>query len=145
MFLMCNLIMTIVNRWKKPVNVWVIASLVVCFISSSFLLYSINGSKFYEAAAISALASALMGIDCMLNAFTEKGIEKKRLLLGATFMALAVGCRPNFVLASIIILPIVLNGLATNGGYNRINKVGKTSGNEQKKCNYLRQYFPEKI
>ena len=72
MFLMCNLIMTIVNRWKKPVNVWVIASLVVCFISSSFLLYSINGSKFYEAASISALASALMGIDCILNAFTEK-------------------------------------------------------------------------
>lgn len=144
MFLMCNLIMTIVNRWKKPVNVWVIASLVVCFISSSFLLYSINGSKFYEAASISALASALMGIDCILNAFTEKGIKKKRLLLGATFMALAVGCRPNFVLGSIIIVPIVLNGLATNGGYNRINKVGKTSVNEHKKCNYFKAIFSRK-
>ena len=59
-------------------------------------------------------------------------------------MALAVGCRPNFVLGSIIIAPIVLNGLATNGGYNRINKVGKTSGNEHKKCNYFKAIFSKK-
>ena len=83
-------------------------------------------------------------LNTALHLFTEKGIKKKRLLLGAISMALAVGCRPNFVLGSIIIAPIVLNGLATNGGYNRINKVGKTSGNEHKRCNYFKAIFSKK-
>lgn len=117
--LMAKLVLTIAHKWKTPMNMWVTLGTAFSFINASMLLYCINGSKFYEIAAVSALICALAGIDFILNAFVEKGIKKKYLAAGALFMALAVGCRPNYALASFIIAPVVLNGLAGNGSPDR--------------------------
>ena len=121
--LMIKLVMTIAKRRKKPINMWILLGTGISFVNASMVLYCINGSKFYEIATVSALVCALAGIDCILNAFVDKGIKKKLLMLGAVFMALSVGCRPNYILVSFIIAPIVLNGFAKNGGYSRTSNL----------------------
>lgn len=121
--LMAKLVMTIAQKWKKQINMWVVLGTIVSFINASMILYCINGSKFYELATISALLCAIAGIDCILNAFTNRGIKKKILTVGAFFMALSVGCRPNYILTSFMIAPIVLNAFAKNGGYKRVDGI----------------------
>ena len=116
MIMMTKLVMTIAGKWKKSVNTWVLIATTIGFINSSFLIYSINGSRFYEVASVSALLCTLIGMDFLLNTFTKKGVKKKYLMTGALFMALAVGCRPNYILTSFVVAPLVLNGLAKNGG-----------------------------
>ena len=126
MIMMTKLVMTIVGKWKKSVNTWVLIVTTIGFINSSFLIYSINGSRFYEVASVSALLCTLIGMDFLLNTFTKKGVKKKYLMTGALFMALAVGCRPNYILTSFVVAPLVLNGLAKNGGYKKVENIKKT-------------------
>lgn len=121
--LMVKLVMSIAKRRKTPINMWILLGTSISFVNASMVLYCINGSKFYEIATVSALVCALAGIDCVINSFVEKGIKKKLLMLGAVFMALSVGCRPNYILVSFIIAPIVLNGFAKNGGYSKTVKI----------------------
>lgn len=121
--LMAKLVLTIAKKWKKHINMWVVLGTIVSFVNASMVMYCMNGSKFYEIATVSALICALAGIDCILNAFVDKGIRKKMLMSGALLMALSVGCRPNYILTSFMIAPIVLNGFAKNGGYKRVDGI----------------------
>lgn len=131
--LMAKLVLTIAKKWKRPLNMWVVLGTIVSFVNASMVMYCINGSKFYEIATMSALVCALAGVDLILNAFVDNGIKKKFLVAGATCMALAVGCRPNYVLVSFLIVPIVLNGLSKNGNSEKIVK--------NRLFNYIRRIF----
>lgn len=133
--LMAKLVLTIAKKWKKHINMWVVLGTIVSFVNASMVMYCMNGSKFYEIATVSALICALAGIDCILNAFVDKGIRKKMLMPGAFLMALSVGCRPNYILTSFVIAPIVLNGLAKNGGYKSVD------GIKSRFLNYVRGVF----
>lgn len=133
--LMAKLVLTIAKKWQKQINMWVVIGAIVSFVNASMVMYCMNGSKFYEIATVSALICALAGIDCILNAFADKGIRKKMLMPGALFMALSVGCRPNYILTSFMIAPIVLNGFAKNGGYKKV------AGIKNRFLNYVKGVF----
>lgn len=136
--MMYKLALTIADKWYRKVNPWIVLGTMACFVNVSMLLYCVNGAKFYEVATVSALACALGGIDCIINAFEKNKTKKKLLLAGAILMALSVGCRPNFALASFMVLPLVLNGLAKSGGFK------KTKGKRKNLINYIKAVFSKK-
>lgn len=125
MIMMVKLVITIAKKWKKKFNMWIMIAIIIGFINSSFLIFCINGSRFYEVASVSALLCAIVGMDFLFNTFKEDGIYKKNLILGALFMALSVGCRPNYILASLMVAPLILNGLAKKGGYKKAENTRK--------------------
>lgn len=136
--MMYKLALTIADKWYRKVNPWIVLGTMACFVNVSMLLYCVNGAKFYEVATVSALACAIGGTDCIINAFEKNKIKNKLLSTGAVLMALAVGCRPNFALASFIVLPLVLNGLAKSGGFK------KTKGKRKNLINYIKAVFSKK-
>ncbi|MFQ9515742.1 MAG: hypothetical protein ACLRZ9_07920 [Eubacterium sp.] len=135
--LMSLLVYNIAKRWKSTLNLWVVVGAMAGFVNCSMLFFCIEGSKFYEIATVSALACVLAGINLIYTAVSKRNINKICLTAGALFMALAVGCRPNFLLATLIVLPIVLNGLS-NGNH----VVGTDKGSLKAKAgSYIRNIF----
>lgn len=115
--LMAALVYAIASQYKKRLNLWVVIGAIAGFINVSMLLYCINGSKFYEIASVAALVCALAGLNFIIRAFENKKTMAASLGAGALFMALSVGCRPNYFLISFVAACLMLNGLAKNGGY----------------------------
>ena len=115
--LMAALVYAIASQYKKRLNLWVVMAAILGFTNVSMVLFCINGSKFYEIAAASALACALAGLNFIVRAFDNKKMTVGSLCAGAAFMALSVGCRPNFILVSFVAACLMLNGLAKKGGY----------------------------
>ncbi len=115
--LMAALVYAIASQYKKRLNLWVVMAAILGFTNVSMVLFCINGSKFYEIASASALACALAGLNFIVRAFDNKKMTVGSLCAGAAFMALSVGCRPNFILVSFVAACLMLNGLAKKGGY----------------------------
>lgn len=110
--LMSLLVYNIARRWKKTLSLWVVVGAMAGFVNCSMLLFCIEGSKFYEMATVSALVCVLAGMNLIYVAFSPAKVRKVMLTVGALFMALGVGCRPTFLLATFMILPVVFNGLS---------------------------------
>ena len=115
--LMAALVYGIAGQFKKRLNLWMVIGAIAGFINVSMVIYCINGSKFYEIASMAALVCALAGLNFIIRAFENKKYTSLSLGAGALFMALSVGCRPNYVIVSFVGTALMLNGLAKNGGY----------------------------
>ncbi len=114
LLLISSLVCQIARRRRKKINIWMLLAAMLGFANCSMIVYCINGGAMYEVASLSAMVMAMAGINLLYGAFENK--RKKLMLgLGALMMALSVGCRPNYIFASFIIVPIVLNGLAKQG------------------------------
>jgi hypothetical protein len=98
----------IVKRFAPtaPLGAYVVTSIVL-LCSSGFAFWSTTLS-YYTIPIVSALAFGGMGLALLIKAsmHSESEISKKQLMLGALFIALTVGCRPQFVLLGLLAIPI---------------------------------------
>ncbi len=143
---MAKLAYDIARKRKKKINSWVVVCAALGFINASMLVFNVVNNNFYEAARISALMFALLGLDLLYNAFLNKKTSGVRLFFGALCMALAVGCRPNYILASFPALILVLNGFR-NAGEDGKRTIGKTAAGKERiahyfKCIFRREHYP---
>lgn len=134
------LVYNIAKRRKREVNVWLIVCAAAGFLNCSMVLSCIAPSNFYEVAKLSALCLSLLGINLIYTAFDGKIISALKLLFGALFMAMAVGCRPNFIFASFVVLPIVLKGLEQNNS----NALKEKSENQANILLHIKNIFNKK-
>ncbi|GHU82280.1 hypothetical protein AGMMS50284_3900 [Clostridia bacterium] len=106
------------KRWKsKPPLILVIAAM-AALCNGSMLMYSLAGSLFYEVATLSAQAFVSAGFYFILRACNKENLPKASLAMGALCMALAVGCRPNFLLASFVTVTFVWQALQAKNQCN---------------------------
>lgn len=102
-----GIVWELAKRWKGKLPFLLVLGISAVMINCSMLLCCIPGGKFYEVAVTSGLFLLFAGIYFLIRARKSKYI-KLNIALGALSMALAVGCRPTFLLASIIIIPFIL-------------------------------------
>lgn len=107
-YLLCK----IVRRWFPDTSFALYLILSVIAGNSLNLFFAMLHADFYYLPIVLALCFTLWGIGLLLSAVgrwekAEKGVVL-RIALGALCMALTAGCRPQFLVGSFLILPIVL-------------------------------------
>lgn len=100
----------ILRKWFSdvPFKNWIY--FIIFVLCGSMILWPNSRASFYEIPVASGLAHCAISALCIFNAFSgKKGkISYIKLFLGATFLALAVACRPTFLLVSLIPLPYLI-------------------------------------
>ena len=100
------------KRWlrnRAPFIVYALSLAILIF--SSGIYYLCRSPSFYVTAQTSAMAFGMLGLGCWLNACREGKINKIYLFSGSLFMAMTVGCRPNYVLYSFVFIPLFWDSL----------------------------------
>jgi hypothetical protein len=90
---------------KMPLGMHALGQLTVAMCSC--ITFSISYPAFYEATRVSALFFTTLGLWLVLGSTKNGRINKWELIFGSFCMALAVGCRPNYMLF-LLLIPIVL-------------------------------------
>lgn len=88
-------------------------SLIMLF-AGSFIWYANGMSRVYELAIISGLCFVLLGINFILNSIQTEKRKYANIFFGSLCLALSVACRPTDLLASLLIVPYLLNLLIIN-------------------------------
>lgn len=99
----------IVKRWFPNTSYTLYLLLSVIFGNSLNLYPALMHADFYCLPIILALCFSVWGMGLMLSALNQW--EKKsrwKLALGALFMALTAGCRPQFLVGSFLLIPMFL-------------------------------------
>lgn len=112
--LLKEILQKVINRYFKNVSFRAVVSslLILCFGS---LILVLNGiPRYYEVAVISGLCFSLLGLYFILEATEEEKIKYKYIFGGCLSLALAVGCRPTYLLVSLIILPLLIKVFVEN-------------------------------
>lgn len=104
-----------VARRRKTVNLWTVIATMAGVFSASFILSCMHGAKFYETSPMSGLLFAMIGVTLTYEAFKKNSIHTVKMVLGALCLALAVGCKANYLFASVAMLPFILVGFARQG------------------------------
>lgn len=100
-----------VFRRNKKANVWLGLMAAFALINGSFVWFLTTKLSVYELPRLSALLFTIIGINLFYTSLKNGKIRKVNIVLGALCMALSVGCKPNFILASIITFIILLHNL----------------------------------
>ena len=125
--LMCLLVHNIAKRRK--LNMWTVIGVMGASLSTIFLTSVFGGAKIYELSPLGGLICIFAGINLIYEGVHRKSKSKLFLCLGALAMALAVGCKASFLLASIVVLPLILNYLASKGSSVKENRLIKYFAN----------------
>ena len=131
--LMCLLVHNIAKRRK--LNMWTVIGVMAASLSSIFLTSVFNGAKIYELSPLGGLVCILAGINLVYEGVHRESKKTLFLSLGALAFALAVGCKASFLLASIVVLPLILNYLASKGNSDIKNKFARYFANIFSKVN----------
>ncbi len=109
-----EILLKIINRYfpKIPFKFVVCSLIMLC--SGSLILYADGMSRFYELAVLSALACVLLGINFILSAVEKENKRYINIFWGSLWLALSVACRPTALLASLLILPYLIQLLVEN-------------------------------
>lgn len=99
---------------KTPVVLFLLLYLLgINAIGGSYLSHA---PDFYSVPIIFSISFVLWGISGILKATQAKGKTKYFLLIiSAFFMALVAGCRPQFLVASFLLIPLLWNEVFANG------------------------------
>jgi hypothetical protein len=89
-----------------PLGIFALGQLSVAMCSC--ITFSVSWPTFYEVARVSALFFTTLGLWLVLiSTASHDSVTKGELILGSFFMALAVGCRPNYVFF-LLLIPVIL-------------------------------------
>ncbi len=105
--LLKEIFLKLLNRYFKEVPFKNVVYYLITIYSGSLILYANGISRVYELVIVAGLYFVLQGIYFIL-----KSLEKNRhlnIFLGSLFLALAVACRPTDLLASLLILPYLVD------------------------------------
>ena len=93
--------------WKElPFQYMAFSSLMM--VLGTMLIWINVSPRFYELVTVAGFFFAILGFLLVLDAEEQNQISYKKLFLGCLSLALAVGCRPTQVFASLLILPILI-------------------------------------
>lgn len=96
--------------YKESANLGIIMlAIIACNIGSS-IYYQVYTANFYSVPGVCSLSLTLASLSLWLLA-KRRNISKPLIAIGSTCMALNLGSRPQFILASILALPIFWNEL----------------------------------
>ena len=125
--LICLLVHNIAKRRK--LNMWTVIGVMAASLSTIFLTSVFYGAKIYELSPLGGLICILAGINLVYEGVHRENKNTLFLSLGALAFALAVGCKASFLLASIVVLPLILNYLASKGNSEKKNKLARYFAN----------------
>lgn len=92
----------------------------------SSLYYQVFTPNFYSVPGLCALFCAMAAISCWLKAKQRDKISRTFISLGSLLMALTLGCRPQFILISILALPLFWNELFRHRLFFSRKSIGNT-------------------
>ena len=125
--LICLLVHNIAKRRK--LNMWTVIGVMAASLSTIFLTSVFYGAKIYELSPLGGLVCILAGINLVYEGVHRENKNTLFLSLGALAFALAVGCKASYLLASIVVLPLILNYLANKGNSEKKNKLARYFAN----------------
>ena len=117
------LIIQIYKRWfkKVPFNLLILFIIAGCF--SGLYIWNTWRMWVYELVLMAGYFFVQLGLICILKATKDKeNVNLKYVFLSCLSMALAVGCRPTLVLASIILIPFLYQILKQAYGNKSLKK-----------------------
>ncbi len=117
------LIIQIYKRWfkKVPFNLLFLFIITGCF--SGLYIWNTWRMWVYELVLMAGYFFVQLGLICILKATKDKeNVNLKYVFLSCLSMALAVGCRPTLVLASIILIPFLYQILKQAYGNKSLKK-----------------------
>lgn len=108
----------LIKRFAPTASVGVFVAVSTILICSSGFAFWATTLSFYTIPLVSALAFGGFGLALLLKASMHAAAKISRLqvTLGAFFIAITLGCRPQFVLVGLLAIPIFWNDIV----YNRI-------------------------
>lgn len=115
LFKLAEIMCLIYKKWFKKLNFnWLILALIS--ILSGSLVFWVNRRPYvYELVLTAGICFCTIGFTAMFKAlYTKDRIVYKELFKGALSLALAVACRPNLLLVSLIFLPEIIKKLKQN-------------------------------
>lgn len=117
-FIIINLVRILIflyKKWFKNLSFNYLCLAIIGTISGSLIFWINRRPMVYELALASGLCFALEGVFLMLKAlYHDEKVHYKELTLGALCLALAVACRPNHLLISLIFAPKLVQILIKN-------------------------------
>lgn len=109
-----EVLLKIINRYFPKISFKFIVGALIMLCSGSLVLYADGMSRFYELAILSALVCVLWGIYFILNSLEQDEKKYINIFWGSLLLALSVACRPIALLASLLILPYLIQLLIIN-------------------------------
>lgn len=112
---LAEIICLIYKKWFKKLNFnWLILALIS--VLSGSLLFWVNRRPYvYELVLTAGICFCTIGFAAMFKAiFANDKINYKELFKGALSLSLAVACRPNLLLVSLVFLPEIVKKLKQN-------------------------------
>ncbi len=103
-----EILLKIVNRYFSNISFKFVLYSLIILCSGSLILYADGMSRFYELAVLSGVACVLFGIYFILKSLEKDEKKYINIFLGSLFLALSVACRPTDLLASLLILPYLI-------------------------------------
>ena len=103
-----TLLLEILEKWFSKIPVKIFFYCEVILLSGSVIFNLVGRPEFYEIAVSSALCFTIYGILFSFRFFVQEEKKYVNLLMGSTFLALSVACRPIALLVSLIILPLII-------------------------------------
>ncbi len=102
------LIIQIYKRWFKKIPFNLLFLFIIAGLISGLYVWNTWRMWAYELAIMSGYFFVQLGLVCMFKATNDKEkVNLKYLFFACLSMALAVGCRPTLVLASVLLLPFL--------------------------------------
>lgn len=111
---MIKTIMLIFRRWFKNVPFKFLILFIVAVISGGLIMWICRRPITYEVAIISGYYLVMQGIFFILKAIEKEKINYIYMCLSCLSLALAVACRPNLLIASLLIVPVLLKIFINN-------------------------------
>lgn len=109
-----EVLLKIINRYFPKISFKFVVGALIMLCSGSLVLYADGMSRFYELAILSALVCVLWGIYFILKALEQDEKKYINIFWGSLLLALSVACRPIALLASLLILPYLIQLLIIN-------------------------------
>ena len=109
-----KILVLIYKRWFKNLPFKILLLSMIMFLMGSVLLWLCVRPCFYEIVIVAGFYFVLQGIFCVFKAIEKDKINYIYLTIACISMALAVGCRPTCLLASILIIPVLYKILKNN-------------------------------
>ena len=107
-------IMLIFRRWFKDVPFKFLILFFVAVISGGLIMWICRRPITYEVAIISGYYLVIQGIFFILKTIEKEKVNYIYMCLSCLSLALAVACRPNLLIASLLIVPVLLKIFINN-------------------------------
>ena len=107
-------IMLIFRRWFKNVPFKFLILFFVAVISGGLIMWICRRPITYEVAIISGYYLVIQGIFFILKTIEKEKVNYIYMCLSCLSLALAVACRPNLLIASLLIVPVLLKIFINN-------------------------------